>query len=90
MWVRAEPRERIRKPATPLIAKVPDGEQSQLAPAASLGVPKPIERIVIQVDEPPVRPVETVTRITVIASGDLKAPGAALTVVKTEREETQP
>jgi hypothetical protein len=55
--------------------------------------PKPIERILIQVDEPPAaRPVEsgTVTHITIIASGDLKAPDAAFTIIKTEKEEAHP
>jgi hypothetical protein len=90
-WMRAAPRERRQKPASgQLMAAVPYGEQTAPAPGMSGAAPKPIERIVIQVDEPPVRPVEVVTRITVIASGDLKSPGATLTVVKTQREETLP
>jgi hypothetical protein len=60
---------------------------------AGLAAPRPIERLVIQVDGPPsVRPVEasTATHITVIATGDPAAPGAQLTVVKSQREETLP
>jgi hypothetical protein len=45
---------------------------------------------VIQVDAPPPAPVRTVTHLTVIAAGDLKAPGARLTIVKSENQEALP
>ena len=50
---------------------------------------QPIKRIVIQADGSPIR-TRSVTHITVIAAGDLEAPGAHLTIVRSRREETLP
>jgi hypothetical protein len=47
-----------------------------------------IERIVIQVDGPPPPETRTVTHVTIIASGDLEAPDAELTIVRSKREES--
>ena len=73
-----------------LLAAAPSEEQLVSANPPEGADLKPIERILIQVDEPPAaRPVEsgTVTHITIIAAGDLKAPDAAFTIIKTQKEE---
>jgi hypothetical protein len=94
VMARAAPQERGRAPSSRrLIAAAPPEEQLVPAIAPDGADLKPIERIVIQVDEPPAaRPVEreTVTHITIIAAGDLKAPDAAFTIIKTEKEEAHP
>ena len=76
-----------------LLAAAPPEEQLVPAIAPDGADLKPIERILIQVDEPPAaRPVErgTVTHITIIAAGNLKAPDAVFTIIKTQKEEAYP
>jgi hypothetical protein len=62
---------------------------SRPAPARMAAAPKPIERLVIQVDAPPVE-ARTITHVTIRATGDPRAPGAQLAVVRTRREEALP
>jgi hypothetical protein len=57
--------------------------------APGLAAPKPIERLVIQADGPPVE-AETITQVTISAAGDPRLPGAQLAVVRSRREEALP
>ena len=68
----AEPARRRRVRATPA------DEYLARSPEALPAAERPIERLVIQVDAPPAPPADTrtVTHLTIIAAGDLKAPGA--------------
>src|SRR5262249_18488509 len=74
-------------------APAPAEARRDTSPGSGLAAARPIQRLVIQVDEPPApRAVgaSAMTHITVIAAGDPRAPGAQLTVVKSQREETLP
>jgi hypothetical protein len=51
--------------------------------------PQPIERLVIQVDAPPVE-ARTITHVTISAAGDPRVPGSQLAVVRSRREEALP
>ncbi len=76
-----------------LIASTRRRERLVLAPEIVPAAPPPIRRIVIQVDgRPPAPRLETAstTHVTIIAEGNVEAPGAKLTVVKSRREETLP
>jgi hypothetical protein len=83
---------RATTPAPLLRDRQPDPAlRPTIAPAPVL--PRPIERIIVQVDEPPRPqpvPTQSITHVTVIAAGDPAAPGAQLTVVKSHREEPLP
>jgi hypothetical protein len=60
-----------------------------VAPENHLAAPQPLERLVIQVEAPPVE-AGTITHVAIHAAGDPRAPGAQLAVVRSQREEALP
>jgi hypothetical protein len=81
---------RARRFASTLLPQPPVPRRHHSFSLVAAPAAPPTERLVIQVDVPPPAPVRTVTHLTVIAAGDLKAPGAQLAIVKTQKEEALP
>jgi hypothetical protein len=75
-----------------VLASRPLKKREPMAPPSAPAAPPPIERIVIQVDEPWAPPTvsRTLTHITIVAAGVPEAPGAQLTVVKHQVQEALP